>query len=126
MIRARPWAGVICALVAGPGVLALELWRRAGALAEVRLWLDDAIGAAFLVGAAVAALRDPARSGLLALAWAFAAGQLTMSLLGQLGHAGPDPSGQPFWLVVAGKAVLLAGAATLAMLTLKQGTESSS
>jgi hypothetical protein len=109
---------IILALLAGPAVLALELIRRAGTLGEVLGWIDDAIGAGLLVGAALLALRG--RPGPLALAWAFGAGQLMMSLLGQLGHAGPDPSGQAQWLVVAIKALLLAGAATLAFATLRQ------
>jgi hypothetical protein len=110
-------ASIACALIAGPAVLALELVRRAGTLGEVLGWIDDAIGAVLLVGAALLASRG--RPGPLALAWAFAAGQLTMSLLGQLGHAGPDPSGQAQWLIVAVKALLLAGAAALAFSTLR-------
>jgi len=109
---------VACALIGGPAVLALELVRRAGTLGNVHGWIDDAIGALLLVGAALLALRG--RPGPLALAWAFAAGQLAMSLLGQLGHTGPDPSGQAQWLVVAIKALLLAGAFSLAFSTLRQ------
>jgi len=108
---------IACALICGPAVLALELVRRAGTLGDALGWIDDAIGAALLVGAALLALRG--RPGPLALAWAFAAGQLMMSLLGQLGHAGPDPSGQAQWLLVAIKALLLAGAASLAFSTLR-------
>jgi hypothetical protein len=108
---------MICALIGGPAVLALELVRRAGTLGEVLGWIDDAIGAFLLVGAALLAMRG--RPGPLALAWAFAAGQLAMSLLGQLGHAGPEPSGQPGWVVAAVKALLLAGAAALAFSTLR-------
>jgi hypothetical protein len=108
---------IASALIAGPAVLALELVRRAGTLGQVLGWIDDAIGALLLVGAALLALRG--RPGLLALAWAFVAGQLAMSLLGQLGHAGPDPSGQAGWVVVAIKALLLAGAASLAFSTLR-------
>ena len=116
MTRA-PRASIACALIGGPAVLALELVRRAGTLGEILGWIDDAIGAVLLVGAALLALRG--RPGPLALAWAFGAGQLAMSLLGQLGHAGPDPSGRAQWLVVAIKALLLAGAATLAFSTLR-------
>lgn len=89
------------ALVAGPAVLTLELVRRAGMLDQPLLWVDDVIGAALVVGAALLALRDRRQLGLLALAWAFVAGQLLMSTLGQLASQGPDPSGQPALLVVA-------------------------
>jgi len=116
-VSRAPRASIACALIGGPAVLALELARRAGTLGEVHGWIDDAIGAFLLVGAALLALRG--RPGPLALAWAFAAGQLAMSLLGQLGHAGPDPSGQANWLVVAVKALLLAGAAALAFSILR-------
>lgn len=112
---------IACALIGGPAVLALELVRRAGTLGELLGWIDDALGAGLLVGAALLALRG--RPGPLALAWAFAAGQLAMSLLGQLGHAGPDPSGQAHWLVVAVKALLLAGAAALAFWTLRHANQ---
>lgn len=112
-----PRMSIACALIGGPAVLALELVRRAGTLGEVLGWIDDAIGAFLLVGAALLAMRG--RPGPLALAWAFAAGQLAMSLLGQLGHARPDPSGQAGWVVVAVKALLLAGAASLAFSTLR-------
>ena len=107
-------ASVLCALIGGPALLALELVRRSADL-TIHGWVDDAIGAAVLVAGAAMAVRG--RPALLALAWAFAAGQLTMSLLGQLSHGGPDPSGQPVWTVVAIKAGLLAGAGTLAFLT---------
>jgi hypothetical protein len=108
---------IACALIGGPAVLALELGRRAGTLGNVLGWIDDALGTLLLVGAALLALRG--RPGPLALAWAFAAGQLAMSLLGQLGDTRPDPSGQAQWLVVAVKALLLAGAASLAFSTLR-------
>jgi hypothetical protein len=116
-VSRAPRTSIACALISGPAVLALELVRRAGTLGEVLLWIDDAIGAFLLVGAALLAMRG--RPGPLALAWAFAAGQLMMSLLGQLGHAGPDPSGQAQWLIVGIKALLLAGAASLAFSTLR-------
>jgi hypothetical protein len=108
---------IACALIGGPAVLALELVRRGGTLAHAFGWLDDAIGAFVLVAAALIALRG--RSAPLALAWAFAAGQLMMSLLGQFGHAGPAPSGQPVWLVAAVKALLLIAAMTFAFSTIR-------
>jgi len=109
------------ALLGAPAVLALELARRVGTLDHVLGWADDAVGAALLVATALHARSGrPAAIGLLALAWAFAAGQLLLSLLGQLGHAGPDPSGQPSWLVAAIKGALLAASAALALSTMKQ------
>ena len=104
---------IVCALIGGPAVLILELIRRAGTLFDVLPWLDDAVGAGLLVAAALMALRG--RAQFLPLAWALAAGQLLMSLLGQLQQTGADPSGQPGWVVVAVKAVLLVAAAALAV-----------
>jgi len=103
-------------------VLILELARRADALDQYFAWADDAAGAALLVAAALHARSGrPKAAGLLALAWAFAAGQLFMSLLGQLDQAGPDPSEQPHWLVVSVKAALFAAAATFALSTFRHG-----
>jgi hypothetical protein len=110
-------ASIAAALIVGPAVLTLELIRRADMLEHILTWLDDAIGAALLVAAALWAL-GKGRAGPLALAWAFAAGQLLMSLLGQLGHDGADPSGAPSWVVAGIKAGLLAGAMLLAFNTL--------
>ena len=97
----------------GPAVLILELIRRAGTLSDVLPWLDDAVGAGLLVAAALMALRG--RAQFLPLAWAFAAGQLLMSLLGQLQQSGADPSGQPGWVVVAAKVVLFVAVGALAV-----------